>query len=218
MDRIVVFASGTKDSGGSGFQELVENSRTGVLEAHIVAVVSQHQYGGVRKRADVLGIPFAAFPKNGGAKDYQALVRDWRAGFACLSGWMLLVQGLDPKTTINIHPGPLPEFGGEGMYGIHVHEAVLKAYREGRIAQSAVSMHFVTPAYDQGPVFFEYPVLIRQDDTAETLQGRVSKIEHAWQPFITNLVVQGAISWDGTHPESLLVPSWYPFAQQPALK
>ena len=211
MKKILVFASGTKEGGGSGFQELVENSRTGVLGAEIVAVISNHENGGVRRRADDLKIPFVHFPAPWNHEIYQKLVRDRKADLVCLSGWLKLVKGLDPAKTINIHPGPLPRFGGAGMYGHHVHEAVIAAFRAGEIKTSAVIMHFVTEKFDEGPVFFRYPVLIRDADTAETLGERVNKIEHAWQSWATNLVIQGYISWDGRDPNSLKIPDGYNF-------
>ncbi len=209
--KLIIFASGTKEGGGSGFQELVENSRTGILDAEVVAVVSNHSNGGVKERANKLGVPFIYFPKPREAKDYQQIVKKFRAEWVALSGWLKIVKGLDWSRTFNIHPGPLPEFGGPGMYGHYVHEAVVKAYKEGKIKCSAVSMHFVNEKYDQGPIFFQFPVLIRQEDTPETLAKRVNKIEHAWQSYITNLVVHREISWDGKDPQSLSVPKWYKF-------
>jgi phosphoribosylglycinamide formyltransferase-1 len=207
MSRILVFASGSRSGGGSGFQELVENSRAGVLNGEIVAVVSQYPEGGVKKRADALGIPFVHFERGGGVREYRDLVAAHNPDLVCLSGWVLRTAGLDPAMTINIHPGPLPHFGGKGMYGHRVHEAVLAAFHEGRVTSSAVTMHFVTDEYDKGPVFFKYPVLIRPDDTPETLGSRVNKIEHAWQPFVTNLVLCGAVSWNGSDPHTLTAPS-----------
>lgn len=202
MPKIVVFASGTKEGGGSGFQELVENSRTGVLNAEIMAVVSNHAQGGVYQRAKKLDIPFRHMPAPWDAEHYQEMIQgtDWVA----LSGWLKLTKGLNPQKTINIHPGPLPQFGGDGMYGHFVHEAVIKS----GVKESAVSMHFVTEEYDEGPVFFRYPVEIRKDDTPESLAERVNKIEHSWQSFITNLVVHEKIKWDG---KKLTVPDWYQF-------
>ncbi|NIM46602.1 MAG: phosphoribosylglycinamide formyltransferase [Candidatus Aenigmarchaeota archaeon] len=211
MVRLLIFASGTKDGGGSGFQELVENSRTGILNAEIVAVVSNHPEGGVKKRADKLKIPFVYFPGPFEGRDYQKIVTDYKTDFIALSGWLKHVKGIDPTWTINIHPGPLPRFGGSGMYGHYVHEAVIKAFKKGEIKYSAVTMHFVTRKYDEGPIFFQYPVLIREEDTVEILAERVNKIEHGWQSFITNLVVSGQIKWDGKNSNSLTVPSWYAF-------
>ena len=220
--RLLVFASGTPTGGGSGFENLVNASRMAktvhgspdpseqssdgfraVLSADIVGVVSNHEQGGVREKADRLGIPFIFFPGPYEAEEYERIVKDTRADFVALSGWLKLIKGLDPKTTFNIHPGPLPEFGGAGLWGHHVHEAVMKAYKEGRVTHSAVSMHFVTPEFDEGPVFFSHRVEILPDDTADTLAARVNATEHEYQPIITNLVVNGEISWDGRDPASL---------------
>jgi len=194
--RILVFASGDATGGGSGFQELVEFSRTDppVLDAQIVGVVSNHQNGGVRKKADALQIPFDYWLGPYDAKGYRSFVEKYKADFVMCSGWLKFVRGLDPAKTVNIHPGPLPRFGGPGMYGHHVHEAIIAAFQRGEITQSAVTMHFVDEAaYDHGPIIFQMPVLIRPDDDAETLAKRVNEKERAWQSHILNLVVHGLI-------------------------
>ncbi|MDD5031829.1 MAG: formyltransferase family protein [Patescibacteria group bacterium] len=193
--KILVFASGTKNGGGSGFQELEEFTRTipPVLDAEIVGVVSNHAEGGVRQKAEKLRIPSYHWPGPFTTGNYGRYVEISGADYVMLSGWLKLVHGLNPTRTINIHPGPLPEFGGPGMYGHHVHEAVMRAYREGGITQSAVTMHFVDERYDHGPIIFQLPVLIRPDDTPETLAGRVNEKERAWQSYILNLVVSGHI-------------------------
>ncbi len=190
--RVLVFASGDAKGGGSGFQEMVEFSRTipPVLDAQIVGVVSNYPEGGVRKRANTLQIPFEYWPGPFHAEGYRSFVEKYQADFVMCSGWLKFVRGLDPAKTINIHPGPLPRFGGPGMYGHHVHEAVIAAYHRGEIKQSAVTMHFVDEtAYDHGPIIFQMPVLIRPEDDAETLAKRVNEKERAWQSYILNLVV-----------------------------
>lgn len=106
-----------------------------------------------------------------------------------LSGWLKLVSGLDPERTINIHPGPLPRFGGPKFYGHYVHEAVLAAYHRGEITHSAVTMHFVDPEYDRGPIFFQFPVKIEPDETPDTLAAKVNRVEHKWQSEVLNHVV-----------------------------
>ena len=195
--RILIFASGEEKGGGSGFQELVEFSRTNppVLDAQIIGVISNHPQGGVRRRADALHIPFEHWAGPFDAEGYRAFVAKFQADFVMCSGWLKFVRGLDPARTVNIHPGPLPQFGGPGMYGHHVHEAVVAAYRRGEITQSAVTMHFVDDvAFDHGPTIFQMPVLIRPDDDAETLAKRLNEKERAWQSYILNLVVHGYIS------------------------
>lgn len=203
MPRLLVFASGTPEGGGSGFENLVHAVSDGRLSADIVGVVSNIEGGGVEEKAKRLGVPFIYMPGPYGADEYLKIVQDTGAEFCTLSGWLKLVKGLNPRTTFNIHPGPLPEFGGAGLWGHFVHEAVLKAYREGRITHSAVSMHFVTPEFDEGPVFFSHPVPILADDTPDTLAKRVNEAEHRYQPEATNLVVNGQISWDGKDPSTL---------------
>jgi len=190
--RVLVFASGDEKGGGSGFQELVEFSRTHppVLDAQIIGVISNHENGGVRRRADALHIPFEHWSGPYDAKGYRAFVEKYQADFVMCSGWLKFVRGLDPAKTVNIHPGPLPRFGGAGMYGHHVHEGVMAAYRRGEMTQSAVTMHFVDEAaYDHGPIIFQMPVLIRPEDDAESLAKRVNEKERAWQSHILNLVV-----------------------------
>ena len=209
--RLIVFASGSKVGGGSGFEHLVENARAGVLRADIVAVVSNYEFGGVRQKADGLKVPFVYFPESWDEQGYKKIIRNYEADFVALSGWLKMVRGLDSTKTFNIHPAFLPRFGGKGMYGIHVHEAVIEAFKKGEITQTAVSMHFVTEKYDEGPVFFEFPIIVRKDDTPETLQKRVLEYEHGWQSFITDLVVNGEISWDGKNRKSLKVPLGYRF-------
>jgi phosphoribosylglycinamide formyltransferase-1 len=190
--RVLVFASGDARGGGSGFQELVEFSRTNppVLKAQIVGVISNHQHGGVRRKADALHIPFDYWPGPFDVKGYRTFIDKYQANFVMCSGWLKFVRGLDPAKTVNIHPGPLPRFGGSGMYGHYVHEAVMAAFHRGEIIQSSVTMHFVDEtAYDHGPIIFQMPVLIRPDDNAETLAKRVNEKERAWQSYILNLVV-----------------------------
>ncbi|MDO8650001.1 MAG: formyltransferase family protein [Candidatus Berkelbacteria bacterium] len=211
MPRVLVFASGSKDGGGSGFRNLVLRSRgeNPDLIADIVGVVSNHKDGGVRRHAEELGVPFEYFGGPYQARTYRRIVNDFEAEWVALSGWLKLVRGLNPRTTFNIHPGPLPEFGGEGMYGHKVHEAVIAAFKRGEITKSAVTMHFVTDRYDEGPTFFRFPVPIYEDDTPGSLQQRVNEFEHQWQPIITSCVVNSQISWNGLDPKSLIVSSRY---------
>lgn len=208
--KLVVFASGTAVGGGSGFENLVQASRTGVLDADIVAVVSNHEHGGVRERADRLGVPFVFFNGPFDTEHYRTVIVGIGAEWAVLSGWLKQVHGLDPAKTFNIHPALLSQlggrFGGTGMYGHHVHEAVKAALDAGELTESGASMHFVTDEYDRGPVFFEHRVPLVRGMSADDIAAAVNAAEHEWQPKITNLVVHGEIRWDGNDPTSLAVP------------
>ncbi|MDP2704897.1 MAG: formyltransferase family protein [Patescibacteria group bacterium] len=213
--RLLIFASGSKDgSGGSGFENLVHNARENKLFADIIGVVSSRENGGVRARAERLKIPFTYFSGPWVEEEYKKIVDDLKPDFIALSGWLKHVKGLPPEKTFNIHPGPLPRFGGKGMYGYYVHEAVIEAFHKGEIDHTQLCMHFVTPdEYDRGPVFFRLSIPIKENDTAESLQYKVSDYEHAMQPFITDLVVRGEIRWDGKNPRSLHVPHGFSIYQ-----
>jgi len=217
MPKILVFASGTAMGGGSGFENLLRHSRDsqGDLKAEIVGVVSNHEHGGVRLRAEALKVPFFYFPGPWDAEGYQRIAKETGAEWFTLSGWLKKISGLDPARTFNIHPALLSalggRFGGAHMYGHRVHEAVKAALDVGEISESGPSMHFVTDEYDRGPVFFELPIPLRAGMSPEEIQEKVYGIERAWQSKITNLVVHGGISWDGKDPKSLKVPEGYGF-------
>ncbi len=193
--NILVFASGTKTGGGSGFETMVRATRAEppILDSRICGVITNHAAGGVLQKAKALGIPCEYWAGPYLAAGYQNFVRHFHADYVMLSGWLKLVAGLDPARTINIHPGPLPRFGGPNLYGHRVHDAVLAAYHRGEITHSAVTMHFVDEKYDRGPIFFALPVPIEPGDTAETLAAKVNRAEHAWQPRVLNYVVHGQV-------------------------
>lgn len=205
--RILVFASGEAEGGGSGFVELVENSRTGILPAEIIAVVSQHEQGGVAKKAAALGIPFEHFKGPNATDTYQEIWDRYGQPWVALSGWIKRVLGLPAWTAFNIHPAPLPGFGGKGWFGHKVHEQVMAAFKLGKITSSAVCMHFATPEFDDPTaLFFKFPVLIRSDDDADSLGKRVNKIEHGWQSWLTWLVVTKQIRFQEG---KVCVSPWY---------
>ena len=206
----VIFATGDKNpaQGGSGLRKLLEAVKVGNLPIDVRAVVSNHLQGSVASIAAEYGCRFIHL-SSFEAGDYQLIMHQAAAEFTFLSGWLKKVAGLSPSKTVNIHPGPL-EFGGPGMYGHHVHEAVIAAFQRGEITQSAVSMHFVTPHYDEGPTIFRYAVPINQGETADDLyRNKIRPVEHSWQWVITWLVASGQIRWDGIAAHPVYVPVWY---------
>ncbi len=205
--KIIVFASGTSDGGGSGFENLFNATKSGELDAEIIGVVSNHENGGVRERAERLGVPFLYFPGPYNAAGYSSILQKTKTDYVALSGWLKLVQGLDPARTFNIHPALLSQlggrFGGHGMYGHRIHKAVKEALDAGEIIESGFTMHFVTDEMDRGPAFFEHRIPLAKGMTEEEIGKAINKAEHEWQPKVTNAVVHGQISWDGTDPASL---------------
>ncbi|MCE9541649.1 hypothetical protein K8R03_03800 [Candidatus Kaiserbacteria bacterium] len=209
---LIVFASGSATGGGSGFENLVTSP---ALDADIVAVVSNHEHGGVRERAERLGVPFIFMPAPYDAASYLTILRDTGAEWAALSGWLKKVIGLDSAKTFNIHPALLSfengRFGGPGLYGHHVHDAVKAALDAGEISESGPTMHFSTDEYDRGPIFFEYRIPLTKEMTADDIAHAVNAAEHEWQPKITNMVIHGEISWNGKDAPSLKVPEGYSY-------
>lgn len=127
------------------------------------------------------GIPLAVVdPKT--ELDYgrtlMAVLTGQRVDFVCLAGYLRLLpkEVLDafPRRILNIHPALLPKFGGKGMYGNHVHEAVLAA----RESESGCTVHFVTEHYDEGPPILQLKCPVEPDDTVESLALRVLLLEH----------------------------------------
>lgn len=215
MPKVLVFASGTKEGGGSGFQNLVEWSRKNPGTFEVVGVVSSNPNGGVKKRADALKVPFTYFSGPYDAEHYQEIAQKSGAEWFALSGWLRMVKGLDPKKTFNIHPALLSieegRFGGQNMWGQNVLDAVYDALVKRHLNEFGVSMHFVTDEYDRGPVFFECRIPYREGVTKDEVRQVAAVAEDEFQPKVTSLVVNGKISWDGANPKSLRVPDNYQF-------
>jgi phosphoribosylglycinamide formyltransferase-1 len=141
-------------------------------------------------RAKSLGVRVAVVPRDEGyAEGLRHLLQEERIEVVCLAGYMTL---LPPEVVreyrgriLNIHPALLPKFGGKGMYGIRVHEAVLAAGEK----ESGCSVHFVTEEYDEGEVLLQKRCAVLPDDTPETLADRVLDLEHTAYPEALKLLV-----------------------------
>lgn len=176
--RLAVLASG----GGSNLQALIDAHARGDLPAPIVLVISNRRDAGALERAARHGIP-AVFVGHKQHADPDArileLLREHDVDVVVLAGWLRLVDprvlAAYPDRVINIHPGPLPRFGGKGMYGLHVHEAVLAT----GVRSSGPTVHLVDAHYDEGPILAHVEVDVEAGDTPETLQARVLSAEHA---------------------------------------
>ena len=166
---------------GSAFRAAVEAAEAGPLAADIVLLVSNSARAPALDFASARGIPHRVIPTavDPGAADRElaealaASGADW----VVLSGYLRrigpAVLARFPDRILNIHPGPLPAFGGEGMYGRRVHEAVIAA----GAPQSEVTIHLVDGEYDHGRVLGRWPVPVEPGDTPETLEQRVTALE-----------------------------------------
>ena len=179
---VAVFASG----GGSNFQSLLDyQSHDG--PGRIDLLVSDRPGAGALDRAARVGVHSRVIPVKGRTQDAVALetlevLEEHDIQVILLAGYLrlipsLLVQAFSGRI-LNIHPALLPAFGGKGMWGHHVHEAVLAS----GASFSGPTIHFVDEEYDTGTILAQWPVPVMPGDTPETLAARVLKVEHILYP------------------------------------
>ncbi len=162
--------------GGTTLQNFIDRIAAGTLDARIGGVVSSKADAGGVERATRAGLPVAVESKGPGFADrVWAAVRTFAPDYVCLAGWLhLLPIPADFKgKVLNIHPALLPKFGGKGMYGRHVHEAVLAAGE----TESGCTVHFADDTYDTGEMILQKRVPVLPADTPETLAARVFAAE-----------------------------------------
>ena len=184
--RIAVLASG----GGSNFQAILDyfRSQGESRPADIAVLISDRAGAHALQRAHAHDIESLVIPHTEPAVLDEALTsRD--IDLIVLAGYLrrlpTVVIDHFPKRIINIHPGPLPRFGGSGMYGERVHAAVLEA----GLRETAVTVHLVDENYDSGAILAQWPVSILEGDTPETLGHRVLEVEHILYPRVVDLVL-----------------------------
>lgn len=193
MKNLAVFASG----GGSNLQSIINEIEAGTLDARIVFVLSNNSGAKALERARSRNIPavhFSAvtFPDPGEyERQMLSLLQEHGADVIVLAGYMKLIPARIVKAfsgrILNIHPALLPKFGGQGMFGMNVHRAVIAAKEK----ESGATVFFVTEEYDSGPVVLQERVPVLADDTAEALQKRVLAVEHRLYPEAIRRVLDG---------------------------
>lgn len=174
---IAVLLSG----GGTTLQNLIDRIAAGTLSARIVQVISSKPDVFGVERAKRAGLPVEVLRRRDfpsvEAFSEQVFERCRRAGagLVCLAGFLQLlrVPADFEERVLNIHPALLPKFGGQGMYGHHVHKAVLAAGE----TESGCTVHVVDNEYDHGPVILQRRVPVLPGDTPETLAARVFEQE-----------------------------------------
>lgn len=184
--RIAVFASG----GGSNLGALLEylESLGDARSADVALVISDRAGAHALERARQRDIATLALADHSDGRSICDALSEARIDLVVLAGYLKLlpaeVVAAWSRRIVNVHPGPLPRFGGHGMYGRRVHEAVLAAGE----SRTAVSVHFVDEEFDRGPVIAQWPVEIAPGDTAESLAERVLRAEHVVYPRVVDMV------------------------------
>lgn len=177
--RVAVLASG----GGTNLQALLERlDRAVPVTVRVTRVIASRPDAGALARSRQAGVPSVVL---GDPADADELLRALEGtDLAVLTGYLRLVPAAVVARfrwrLINIHPALLPAFGGPGMYGRRVHEAVLAS---GAMISGA-TVHYVDEQYDRGPIIAQWPVPVRGDDTPETLAARVLEVEHQLLPLV----------------------------------
>ncbi len=182
-------------------QAIAQACAEGRIDGEVVAVVGNHADSPALARARELGLRACPVPARGDEDAYAdallGLLLLYQADLVCLAGYMRKVPDAVVSAyqgrMMNIHAALLPAFGGQGMYGPHIHQAVLDYGAK----VSGCTVHFVDAGYDTGPIILQTPVPVEENDTAETLAARVLIAEHQTYPQAVALFAQGRLTLDG---------------------
>ena len=181
MKRIAIFASGS----GSNAQRIMEHfKRNKEMEVALVLCNKPDAY--VLQRADNFEVPTHIFNKEElyHTNSIDNLMKNLEIDLIVLAGFMWLIPEriiqAYSKRIVNIHPALLPKFGGEGMYGKKVHEAVLQSGD----TETGISIHYVNEQFDEGEIIYQSRCLIDTNDDAEKLAYKVHQLEHQHYPKI----------------------------------
>ncbi len=180
--RLAVFASGS----GSNAENLIRYFRDHP-DIEVVLVVSNRPDAYVLKRAERQNVPSVVITQTEWHNEdaIKNIFFNNRIDGVVLAGYLLLIPAyfirMYPDKILNIHPALLPDFGGKGMYGMHVHRAVIDSGAE----KSGITIHLVDEAYDRGKSIFQESLTVHPGETPENLAKRIQQLEHRYYPVVT---------------------------------
>ncbi len=187
LTSVAIFASGA----GSNAQKIIDHFRNSAT-VKIALVVCNRKKAGVLQIAEKENIPFLVIEKEKffSGNGYMDELASRKIGFIVLAGFLWKVPGpliaAFPRRIINIHPALLPRYGGQGMYGSYVHEAVIGA----REKESGITIHYVDEHYDNGDIILQVKCPVLDGDTPESLARRIHELEHANYPVVIEQVIR----------------------------
>ena len=193
--NIAVFAS----HGGSDLQAIIDGCKNGQINATVVVVISNNKDSVALQRAKNENIPnFHMSAKKFGSEEILAteilnVLNQYNVDMIFLAGYMRLLH-IDilekyENRIFNIHPALLPKFGGKGMYGMNVHNAVINAKEK----ETGVTIHRVNAEYDSGEIVAQTKVAVMENDTPEILAERVLLREHEFLVEVISSIAEGKI-------------------------
>lgn len=195
--RIAVMVSG--QGRGSNMQAIIDACNSGKINGSVVLVIGVKDDAPAMDRARDAGIKTVTIsPKsdNYDAAIFEALKSN-NIDLICLAGYMRLLDKSIVRyyrnRIMNVHPALIPNFAGKGMYGHHVHEAVLE--RGAKV--SGATVHFVNEEYDRGPIILQTVVPVLDDDTPDTLAARILPMEHKTYTDAIALFSEGRLQVEG---------------------
>jgi phosphoribosylglycinamide formyltransferase 1 len=191
--RLVALISG----GGTTLQNLIDRIAAGSLDATIAGVVSSRAGISGVERARRAGLPVSVIAAGSPrfTDDVWKAVREFAPDLVCFAGWLHLLPIPEDHRhrVLNIHPALLPAFGGKGLYGRRVHEAVLAS----GVKVSGCTVHFADDTYDTGPILVQKCVPVKNDDDPDTLAARVFEAECEAYPEAIRLIASGRVMVEG---------------------
>jgi formyltetrahydrofolate-dependent phosphoribosylglycinamide formyltransferase len=177
--RVAVAVSGR----GSNLEALLRALRPGA-PARVVLVLSNRPDAAALERARAYDVPAEVLPDPSDGADWLARLERHRIDLLVLAGYLKLVPApvIDRyrHLIVNVHPALLPRFGGAGMYGRHVHEAVISSGAR----ESGATVHLVDEVYDRGAILAQARVPVLPGDTPDRLAARVLEVEHRLLPAV----------------------------------
>lgn len=187
MHSLVIFASGRGSNAAAIIDYFTANGK-----ATVSLIVSNKPDAGVLDIARTQHIPFLIVDKHTFKESLLIdQLQEHRPSLIVLAGFLwkipdTLVQAF-PDRIINIHPALLPGYGGKGMYGHHVHNAVIAA----REAESGITVHYVNEVYDSGNIILQARCKVHPTDTADDLAMRIHQLEHFYYPRAIDYLLGG---------------------------
>ena|SRR5690606_6592292 len=185
--RIVIFASGS----GTNAENIIKYfQRTQFAE--VVLVLSNKKDAKVLERAKNLKVTSLYFSKEELFSEEGVLktLKEIKPDLIVLAGFLLkfpeMILKAFPNKVINVHPALLPKYGGKGMFGNFVHEAVLK----NKEAETGITVHYVNENYDEGAIILQKKVALSENDSSEMIAEKVHKLEYEWFPKIIEEVLR----------------------------
>jgi phosphoribosylglycinamide formyltransferase-1 len=180
MKKILIFASGS-GSNAENIIQYFEKNNAGT----VVAVFTNNSNAKVIERVKKFQVPAVIFSKDelNTGKTLQ-LISDFHPDLIVLAGFLLkfpenIIKEY-PNRIINIHPALLPKFGGKGMYGMHIHNAVV----ENKEKETGITIHYVNENYDEGNIIFQKSILVLESDTPEDVAVKIQILEQNCFPEV----------------------------------